>query len=433
MKTSKNLRFLVPRKFKEFSREIAFFILFFMAAASAGAAVNTVYYGTSPRIDVSLASQDPDPVEPGKIVEANFKIDNQGELASNVVLEIVPEHPFSLLPGENAVANLGTLGTSQDSDRNVFIKYKLKVYQNAVDGNYKLKVRYKADNIDSWIEIKDLTIKVQSKDAILSVEKYATIPEIVAPGSKARLTISLRNYATSLLKDVKVVLELGKSGDEATPFAPIGSTNEKVISIIDAQSSVPVEFDFLSDPDAKSKIYKVPLKLQYSDVLSKNHSKTLTLALVVGVEPDLSVYIDSTTIYTAGSTGEITVKIVNKGLTDIKFLNVKLDRAKGYKVLSPYEVYIGNIDSDDYETVDFKLNIDKGSKDKAVLPLTIEYKDANNQGYTKRATLELPLYSKSEAKKLGLVDGNGRWSIVIVLVAAVAGFFAYRYWKKRRK
>lgn len=413
-------------------KTIAFFILFLIAAAFAGAAVNTVYYGKSPQIVVSLASQDPDPVEPGKIVEVNFKLDNQGELASNVVLEIIPEYPFTLLPGENAVANIGTLGTSQVSDRNVFVKYKLKVDQNAVDGDYKLKVRYKADNIDTWIEIKDLTVKVQSKDAILSVERYATVPEIVAPGSKAKLTITLKNYAASLLKDVKVILELGKSGDETTPFAPVGSTNEKVISIIDAQSSVPVEFNLLADPDAKSKAYKVPLKLQYSDVLSKNHSKTLTLALIVGVEPDLSVYIDSTTIYTAGITGEVTVKIVNKGLTDIKFLNVKLDKAEGYKILSPYEVYIGNIDSDDYETVDFKLNIDKDSKDKAILPLTIEYKDANNQDYTKKVNLELPLYSKLEARNLGLVKTNYKM-IIFVVVLLIVGLIAYTIWIRRRK
>lgn len=414
-------------------KKLAILVLFVMAATLASAAVDTAYYGTSPRIVVSLASQDPDPVEPGKIIEANFKLDNEGELASNVVLEIVPEYPFSLLPGENAVVNIGTLGISQTGDRNVFVKYRLKTYQNTVDGSYKVKVRYKMDNIESWAEIKDLTIKVQSKDAILSVESYDTVPEVVVPGSRAKLTINLKNYATSLLKDVKVTLELGKSGDEATPFAPVGSTNEKVISAIDAQSSVPLEFNFLADPDAKPNVYKVPLKLQYSDVLSKNYSKTLTLALVVGVEPDVAVYIDTTSLYTAGETGDVSVKIVNKGLIDIKFLNVKLEKSEKYKVLSPYEVYIGNIDSDDYETADFKLSIGKTKENKVLLPLAIEYKDANNHDYRKNVNLDLILYSKSEAKKLGLTKGNGKWGIYAVIIIAAAGFFAYRFWKRRRK
>ena len=409
------------------------FVLLAMATTLASAAVNTVYYGKSPRIDVALASQDPDPVEPGRIVEISFKLDNKGELANDVVFEIMPAFPFSILPGESAVKNVGTLGTAQDTDRSVFVKYKLKVDQNAVDGNQELKIRYKSDDSQSWVTIDNITIKVQSKEAILSVEKFAAVPEVVAPGSKTRLAVSLKNHANSLLKDIKVTLDLGKSGDEETPFAPVGSTNEKVISFIDAQATSALEFNLIADPDAKSKVYKVPLRLQYSDILNKNYSKTLIVALVVGVEPDISVYVDTTSVYTAGSTGDISVKIVNKGLSDLKFLNVKLDKSEKYKVLSPYEVYIGNIDSDDYETADFKLSIDKTKDKKLVLPLAIEYKDANNQEYTKNMNIELTLYTKSEAKKLGLIEGNGTSWIFAVIILLAAGFFAYRFWKKRRK
>ncbi len=414
-------------------RKLAVLILFVIATTLASAAVNTVYYGKSPSISVSLASQDPDPVEPGKIVELSFKLDNQGELAYNVAFEILPEYPFSLLPGETAVKNIGTLGTAQNIASSVFVKYKLKVDQNAVDGSHEIKVRYKTENFESWSTIEDITVKVQSKDAILSVERFTTIPEVVAPGSKTKLMVSLRNHATSLLKDIKIILDLGKSGNEETPFAPVGSTNEKVISAIGPQATLPLEFNLLVDPDAKSKAYKVPLRIEYSDVLNKNYSKTRTITLIVGVEPDLSVYVDTTTVYSAGKTGEVSVKIVNKGLTDIKFLNVKLDKAEGYKVLSPYEVYIGNIDSDDYETADFKINVDKASKEKVILPLTIEYKDANNQEYTKKVSLELPLYTNSEAKKLGLVENGNKGILFAILIIAVVGFFAYRMWKKRRK
>lgn len=86
-------------------RILAILILFIVAATLANAAVNTVYYGESPRIAVSIASQDPDPVEPGKIVELNFKLDNQGALAKNVIFEILPEYPLSLLPDENPLKN----------------------------------------------------------------------------------------------------------------------------------------------------------------------------------------------------------------------------------------------------------------------------------------------------------------------------------------
>jgi hypothetical protein len=57
------------------------FVLFMMAATLTSAAVNSVYYGKSPRIDVALASQYPDPVEPGRCGEVSFKLDHEGEVA----------------------------------------------------------------------------------------------------------------------------------------------------------------------------------------------------------------------------------------------------------------------------------------------------------------------------------------------------------------
>ena len=149
-------------------KKIVFFVMLVMLAAFVAAAVNTDYYGKSTRISVSLASQDPDPVEPGKIVELSFKLDNKGTLTDDVVFEILPEYPFSLLPGEVSAKNIGALGTSQNSDRTVFVKYKVKVDQNAVDGNYKIKVRYKSANFESWATIEDLIVKVQSHDAIIN-------------------------------------------------------------------------------------------------------------------------------------------------------------------------------------------------------------------------------------------------------------------------
>src|SRR3989344_3079898 len=408
-------------------------IVFVLAAGLALAAVNTQYTGKAPDLKISISIQDPDPVEPGKQVEVSFKIDNDGTTANSVIFEVLPEYPFSLVPDENAFKTIGTIGSSQNSRQNIIVRYKLKVAQDAVDGNYEVKVRYKSEGFDSWVSIEDLNVKVQSRDAIISVDRFITEPGVVAPGSKAKLIIVLKNHATSLLKDIKVVLDLGKSGDESTPFSPIGSTNEKVVAYIEPQSTKSMEFELIADPDAVSKSYKIPISIKYSDTLGRNYSKSNILTIIVGGEPNVSVGIDSSTIYSAGAAGEITIKIVNKGLPDMKFVNVKLDKGDKYRIISPAEVYIGNIDSDDYETADFKLYVEKTSEKKIVLPLSLQYKDANNKDYKNIMNLELPLYSSSEAKKLGLVQGNGKVTWILLIVLAVAGFFGYRMWKKRRK
>ena len=151
-------------------KKLVFLLVSLMLAIYANAAVNTQYFGKSPNIIVSLSKQESDPVEPGKIVEVSFKLDNNGTTASNLIFEVLPEYPFSLLPGESSSKFIGELGTSQNGKQGVIVKYKLKVAQDAIDGNHEIKTRYKSDNFDSWAKLEGFKIKVQTHDAILAVK-----------------------------------------------------------------------------------------------------------------------------------------------------------------------------------------------------------------------------------------------------------------------
>ncbi|MBI2653514.1 LPXTG cell wall anchor domain-containing protein [Candidatus Woesearchaeota archaeon] len=405
-----------------------FLILFVLIAGIAIAAVNTQYFGKVPNIIVTLTKQEPDPVEPGKEVEVNFKLDNNGTIANNVIFEIMPEYPFSLLPEESATKFIGTLGSSQEGKQSVVVKYKLKVAQDVSDGNHELKSRYKSDNFESWTTVDGFKIKVQTHDAILAVEKFFTVPAVTAPGDKTKLRIELKNYATSLLKDIKIYLDLGNSGDETTPFAPIGSTNEKVISYIEPQANLPVEFELLADSDAASKAYKIPLILKYSDVLNKNYSKTNLITIIVGDKPDLGVTLERTEVYTSGTAGNVVLRLVNKGNPDIKFLNVKVIPTENVKVIGADEVYVGKLDSDDFSTAEFRLYV-KG-KNLVKIPAQLTYKDSNNNNYKENREVELKLYGSSEAKNFGVKKNNGFGYIVAVLLV-IGG--AYYYFRRRKK
>ena len=409
-------------------KKLILLIVFFLSIAAASAAVNTQYFGKAPNILVTLNSQEPDPVEPGKQVEVTFKIDNNGTQADNMIFEIVPEYPFSLLPDESPTTNIGILGTSQGSKQSVIVRYKLKVAPDASDGSHEINVRYKNDNFDSWIILEDFKIKVQTHDAILAVDKFLTAPAVTAPGEKTKLRIDLKNYATSLLKDIKISLNLDKSGDETRPFAPIGSTNEKVISYIEPQATVPVEFELLVDSDATSKAYKIPLNIKYSDILNKNYSKTNLITIMVGDIPDLGVTLERTDVYTSGTAGSVVLRLVNKGSPDIKFLNVKVLPNDNVKVIGADESYIGKLDSDDFSTAEFKLFV-KG-KNSVKMPFQLTYKDSNNNDYKENKEVELMLYSSSEAKNFGVKKNNNFAWILLVLVVIGAAYYFYR---KRRK
>lgn len=406
-----------------------FLSIFVIIASNSMAAVNTQYFGKNPNIIVSLAKQEPDPVEPGKQLEVSFKLDNNGTTASNLAFEILPEYPFSLLPGESPSKFIGELGASQNDRQSVVIRYKLRVAQDAVDGSHEIKVRYKSDNLESWTTIEGFRIRVQTHDAILSVEKFFTEPAVTAPGEKTKLRIVLKNYATSLLKNIKVSLNLDKSGDETRPFAPFGSTNEKVASYIEPQADLPLEFELLVDSDAASKAYKIPLILKYSDVLNKNYSKTNLVTIVVGDMPDLGVTLERTDVYTSDSTGNVVLRLVNKGNPDIKFLNVKVLQNENVKVVGADEVYVGKLDSDDFSTAEFKLFV-KGKGSVRIL-VQLTYKDANNNDHKENREVELKLYSNSEAKNFGVKKNNNFAWVLIAIVIIGIGYYYYRKRKKK--
>ena len=388
--------------------------------------MSSLAFGADVRI--SFVNQEPDPADPGKYVDVRFKIENNGsQKVENFMFEVLPEFPFSLDPGKSAVEQIGDLNPTQKTEEAVIIKYRLKVDDKAVEGDNELRVRYKFDKND-WIEPEPFLVKEQTHDAILSVDSVQADKESFKPGVSNDLKIRLTNKADSVLKNVKVRLELSN-----VPFIPIGSTNEKSIYQIESKKSYDVDFDLLTDPESKSGVYQVALKIEYYDELGKGYFKNSTIGLVVSAEPDLSVTIEKSDVYGTKQAGEVSIKIVNKGVSNIKFMNVKLMPSGSYRTISNDEVYIGNIDSDDYETADFKIYAESTNQKAIKLPVMLSYKDANNKDFTETKELALNLYSASEAKKFGLKEGNGTWSIVIFVVIALAGIYLYRRWRKRKK
>ncbi|MEK6808053.1 MAG: hypothetical protein AABY14_00030, partial [Nanoarchaeota archaeon] len=232
----------------------------------------------------------------------------------------------------------------------------------------------------------------------------------------------------SILKNIRLTLNLDKTGDETLPLNPLETSNERVIPYIEPKATLPIDFEILVSADALSKAYKLPLSLKYTDSSNKNYSKTNLVTIVVGDKPEIGVSLERTEIFIAESTGLVVVRVVNKGNPDIKFLNVKLNDADGFEVIGANEAYIGKLDSDDFSTAEFKIFVN--GKNKIKLPIQITYKDANNKNYIENKDVELKLYSNNEAKRLGLKKDNNILFVVIVLIGFIG--VGYYYIKKKK-
>ncbi|MBW2983585.1 COG1361 S-layer family protein [Candidatus Woesearchaeota archaeon] len=374
-----------------------------------------------PYLYISETKYEPYPAEPGGYFDLWLNVQNKGRDATGLMFKLEPEFPFSLDPGETAERNFGKILSGQS----VLVHYRVRVSPNAVEGSNKLKYLFKSKSYEDWNEA-SISIMIKTHDILLAITEIETNPKKIRPGKTGSIEIGLKNMADSLIKDLKARLILG-----GVPLAPIGATNEKMVQRVDSNEELTVKFTVMAEPDATADIYKLPLELEYADELGNNYNRNNTISVIIGDVPDLAVNLDSSTIYKAGTVGEIVVKFVNKGLTDVKFLNVKIKPGEGHEVISPEEVYVGNIDSDDYETAEFKLFVSKANGE-AKIPLTIEYMDANNDEYTKLVELSLPLYGSREAKQFGFAKGGGFGGILITIIIVAVAVFGYKKWKKRK-
>lgn len=406
-------------------------ILVFMQFVSGAISLtDSSYFGKSPQILVTMIKQNPDPIEPGNQVEVSFKIDNNGTIVDNFIFEILPSYPLTLLEGESASRNLGSLGVSQRTERSVILKFKLKAAQDAIDGDHEIKARYRTDSTQSWTTLDSFRINVQTHEAILAVEKFSGNPAVTSPGGRVKLRIDLKNYAASLLKNVRISLDFSDVGSEKNPFSPIGSSNEKVISYIAPESGVTVEFELIVDANAVSKAYKLPLRVKYIDNLNKNYSLVNTVTVIVGDKPDLGVALERTEVYSSENIGNVVLRIVNMGTTDIKFLNAKVIQNENVLAVGADEVYVGKLDSDDFSTAEFKLFL-KG-ENSVKIPIQLEYRDTNNNFYKENKEVELKLYSREEAKKLGLVSDSKMVWIISGVFILLLGYYVFRKIRKRK-
>src|SRR3989338_2735056 len=384
--------------------------------------------GTGAAVKVSLINQDPDPVGPGDIVELRFKLENNGSSSQpNVALELLPEYPFTIL--DAPIKEVGTLNSRQIGDEGAVVRFRVQVDPNADNGDYNIDVRYRIGP-DAWLRVENFVVSVSSADADLSFSQITISPSIVEPGEAANLTMVIENSGSEQVKETKVKLDFS---DASLPFAPFGSSNEISVGEIVGQSSKSVTFSIIAKPDAAAGLYKLPILLNFKDLDDNKLNKTAVTGVRIGSTPDILTILESSDVTQKTGSGTVSIRLVNKGLTDLRFLVITLPSSENIEVISSEQIYLGEVESDDFETADFRINVKKSEKGKVTLPLKIQFRDSANQQYEKEIPLNLRLLSDAEASQLGLkTGGNFAW-LLILGVVLVAGIYWFFLRKRKRK
>ncbi|MBW6451525.1 MAG: hypothetical protein K0B02_02230 [DPANN group archaeon] len=385
-----------------------------------------VVSGESASVVLTNMKNEPDPAQPGQYFETWFKIENLGNSpAKNVSIEFVPSFPFSLDTSEKPIKSIGSLGIAQDA----VVSYRVKVDDNAIEGLNKLSLRYKVSDDFGISFVETFDIQVLTKKAKIDVESVSV--DDLSPGSVGSIKIILKNNGVSIIDDIVVALDISTT---ATPFAPVDSISEVRLGKLTAGKSSEAVFNIIAIPGASAGVYKVPVTITYTDLVGNDFSKSSVIGIVIGGKPNIYVGLEYTEILTSGDTGLLYVSIINKGIIDIKLLDISLGESDDYTVLSSKNVYVGDLESDDYDTAEFNIHVFSNGidGDDLELPITLKYLDANNGIYTEIKYVTVPLYTQAEAEQFMLKPKAFNSGYLIFIVVLILGYAGYRYKRDKK-
>lgn len=371
------------------------------------------FTGASSDISMNLISQEPALITPGNYFTLTFETENTDvKNMTDVEFKLKPGSELTVEGNEIKKFNVLQPGIP------VTLTYRLRVNADATTGYKDLELDY--DNGDSGSENFNVFVNAVETNLVLNDVKQQDF----IPGNKGKLTIDLENKASYSLKDVKVILDLSN-----VPFAPSGDSAEKTIAIVNGYGAEAVDFDLIALPNSEAGVYKIPITIMYFDEFSRPYNKTSIISITINAYPFLDSSVETFELV-QNMKSKVTIKFVNRGLTGIKFLNVKLLDSTQYNILSADNYYIGDVGVDDYQSVDFDLfSLASGNIN---LPMMISYKDANNKDYVTTINLNTKVYDRNEAKQIGLIKSSNSSYIIFAIIFIVIAIVIYRKYRRRK-
>ena len=364
-----------------------------------------------------LLRYDPSPLEPGKSSDLYLQVTNlKNTPTPETEIVLAADFPLTI---DNKIQKVSILQPGQSQT----LTFHVSANKDTQEGSYKTGIQYSTTG--GALNSEKLNIEVKKIKKSITTTYIIFNPEKLTPGKKGALTIIIKNTARSSIKDIKVKVDTSNS---STPFVTVGSTSERKIQLIEVNEEAQINFDLITLPSSAPGIYKVPLIISYIDEFGNEISNTEIMGVVIDAPIQYDLSITDRTVFIKDENGKITVTIANTGPSQIKFMSITLLSDQSYDIISKEKTYIGNIDSDDTQAVDFNIKI----KNQGKLRLELKYKDVFNNEYTNLKDLDLKVYTNSKAIEYKFIKNNNLTSSLITIIFILLIITIIFEWIKNR-
>ena len=381
-------------------------------------------------LNLEFISQTPDPVEPGNFVELRWRVVNEGGKTEDYIFALDVAYPFTLDESVTKGTIKRTIDGYQAGDAETDILfYRVRVADDAVEGEQnKVRLSYKRDAPGAQEVKLEEEIRIQSQEGLVEIAKVELMPNEITIGSKFKVLLTVKNLGTSAINNLKLTVDTDNTG-----FTPIGSSNQKIVSLIGGRSESVIELEYFADGTTEVEVYAIPVTAEYTDSLGRSNVLETEIGFPIEAKPNYLYNLEKTEIFTAGSQGQIITSISNIGKSDINFVVLELVETDDYIVLTTPKTYLGNLESDDFETGQYDVFVKETTAESIPIVFTARYRDAYDKTYTDTFSIDLRLFEESEAVSLGLKTKKSNAGFIFaVLVIVLVGIYFWRRSKKKK-
>jgi hypothetical protein len=322
---------------------------------------------------------DPNPVEPGEPVTVTVLVTNTGnDLASQVLLRVAGTDSVLLAGPQGDSFPVGDLAPGASAS----LELPMVVSKEADAGpqpqpltiTYLQKGESKENPGSMTIQVAD----VVKPEALLLLESYNTGQDVLKPGDRFTLSMTLQNAGEADAANMLVTFgtvdstDPGNDNDDSsgdngstvdtgsststTPsstFAPLGAGGTMFVGTLNAGGgSITLEQDFIVNGTVDSGIYNLPITIRYTDTDGENAQENLKASVVVVKPPQLRVTLLSP-IPESVNTGEpvsVGLDIINTGNDIIRFTTATVE-TENAEILDGAEVFLGSLDGEENTSV----------------------------------------------------------------------------------
>jgi len=350
--------------------------------------------------------------KPGGYTTIYLTVTNTGTDVQGIEIIPTPGPSLSIISGNKI--ELGDLPATLSQQ--VAVTVKADENSNSTTSYVYIETTYYYSNSqykkDFYIPI---TIKGDPKIQIENVNFNGSLE----PGNNIILTFDLVNEGQGGAKDITVSLSQNSN------FISSGSSGEFFIRSLDKYENQKLTVPLTVSPEASIGTTTIPIELSYYDsTRSGNFVDTQQIGASIVGNYNFIVTLDSQDVIAAGTTGSATVKIANGGNQQAFHLVVNVIKPNNFDI-TPTTIYVGNLNSDDYDSETLSLVAGQVNTGLYPISLNITYDDSFGRTYSQTYPVNIEISSRS-AYSLAHPVQTPLSLIVIVIVVIIVLFFIYR-------